>query len=95
MDFYTYYLRSLEKRPDQVTTLQSCRDMALKLLDGGLLTWSIERAVPPCWQRCMKRHLGPGLTPCPSLRRSSRLCLQSCKMCVSTLKWIVRWAFGI
>lgn len=41
MDFYTYYLRRLENRPDQATALQSCRDMAMKLFDGGPLTWSI------------------------------------------------------
>lgn len=41
MDFYTYYLRRLENRPDQVTALQSCRDMALRLFDTGPLTWSI------------------------------------------------------
>lgn len=41
MDFYTYYLRRLENRPDQATALQSCRDMAMKLFDGGPLTWSV------------------------------------------------------
>lgn len=42
MDFHTYYLRRLENRPDQVSAMNSCRDMALKLLDSGPLTWSIE-----------------------------------------------------
>lgn len=41
MDFHTYYLRRLETRPDQATALQSCRDMAMKLFDGGPLIWSI------------------------------------------------------
>lgn len=41
MDFHTYYLRRLENRPDQAIALQSCRDMAMKLFDGGPLTWSI------------------------------------------------------
>ena len=42
MDFFTYYLRRLEGRTNQTTALCSCRDMALKLLDGGPLVWSIE-----------------------------------------------------
>lgn len=40
-DFYTYYLRRLENRPDQQSALYSCRDMALRLFDTGPLTWSI------------------------------------------------------
>lgn len=41
MDFYTYYLRRLEKRSDQTTALHSCRDMAMRLFDTGPLTWAI------------------------------------------------------
>lgn len=41
MDFYTYYLRRLEKRSDQTTALRSCRDMAMRLFDTGPLTWAI------------------------------------------------------
>lgn len=41
LDFYTYYLRRLEKRPDQAIALQSCRDMAMRLFDTGPLTWAI------------------------------------------------------
>lgn len=41
MDYYTYYLRRLESRPDQMVALHSCRDMALRLFDSGPLTWSI------------------------------------------------------
>lgn len=41
MDFYTYYLRRLEKRSDQTTALHSCKDMAMRLFDTGPLTWAI------------------------------------------------------
>ena len=41
MDFYTYYLRRIENRPDQVSALHSCRDMAMRLFDTGPLTWAI------------------------------------------------------
>lgn len=42
MDFYHYYLRRLEDKPDQKMAVQSCRDMAIKLFDAGPLSWSIE-----------------------------------------------------
>lgn len=42
MDFYIYYLRRLEGRPDQTVALHSCKDMALRLFETGPLTWSIE-----------------------------------------------------
>ena len=42
MDFYHYYLRRMEAKPDQKAAVQSCRDMAMKLLESGPLTWSIE-----------------------------------------------------
>lgn len=42
MDFYTYYLRRLENRPNQISAMNSCRDMALRLFEKGPLTWSIE-----------------------------------------------------
>lgn len=41
MDFYTYYLRRLESRPDQRSAMSSCRDMAMRLFETGPLTWSI------------------------------------------------------
>lgn len=41
MDFYTYYLRRLEKRQGQTTALHSCRDMAMRLFETGPLTWAI------------------------------------------------------
>lgn len=42
MDFFTYYLRRLEGRPDQTVALHSCKDMALRLFETGPLVWSIE-----------------------------------------------------
>lgn len=42
LDFYHYYLRRMETRPDQKTAIQSCKDMAIGLFEKGPLTWSIE-----------------------------------------------------
>ena len=42
MDFYNYYLRRIETRPDQQLAINSCKDMALKLFERGPLVWSIE-----------------------------------------------------
>lgn len=42
MDFYHYYLRRMEARPDQQMAINSCRDMAIKLFEKGPFTWSIE-----------------------------------------------------
>ena len=42
LDFYTYYLRRMETRPDQRIAINSCKDMALGLFEKGPLTWSIE-----------------------------------------------------
>ncbi len=42
MDWYNYYLRRMETRPDQRMAINSCRDMALSLFAKGPLTWSIE-----------------------------------------------------
>lgn len=42
MDWYQYYLRRIETRPDQRMAINSCRDMAIKLFEKGPLTWSIE-----------------------------------------------------
>ena len=42
MDWYQYYLRRMETRPDQQMAIHSCRDMAMKLFEKGPLTWSIE-----------------------------------------------------
>ena len=41
MDFYCYYLRRMENRPDQKMTIQSCRDMALRLFETGPMTWAV------------------------------------------------------
>lgn len=41
MDFYHYYLRRLEDKPDQKMAVQSCRDMAMRLFEMGPLTWAI------------------------------------------------------
>lgn len=41
MDFYTYYLRRIENRPDQSIALCSCKDMAIRLFETGPLTWAI------------------------------------------------------
>lgn len=42
MDFYNYYLRRIESKPDQRMAINSCRDMAMRLLERGPLPWSIE-----------------------------------------------------
>lgn len=42
MDWYNYYLRRMETRPDQRLAVKSCKDMALSLFEKGPLTWSIE-----------------------------------------------------
>lgn len=42
MDWYNYYLRRIETRPDQKLAIDSCRDMAIKLFERGPLVWSIE-----------------------------------------------------
>lgn len=41
MDFYTYYIRRMETRPDQKMAIQSCRDMALGLFESGPMTWAV------------------------------------------------------
>lgn len=64
MDFYTYYLRRLENRPDQATALQSCRDMALKLFDGGPLTWSIASGAA-LLSAIHEAKFKPGVDPMP------------------------------
>lgn len=64
MDFYTYYLRRLENRPDQAVALQSCKDMAMKLFDGGPLTWSVSSgAALLC--AIHEAKLKPGVDPLP------------------------------
>lgn len=42
MDWYNYYLRRIETRPDQKLAIQSCKEMAMKLFERGPLVWSIE-----------------------------------------------------
>lgn len=64
MDFHTYYLRRLENRPDQATALQSCRDMAIKLFDGGPLTWSIASGAA-LLTAIHEAKLRPGIDPVP------------------------------
>lgn len=64
MDFYTYYLRRLETRPDQKMSLNSCRDMALGLFEKGPLTWSIASgAALLC--ALHEAKLRPGIDPMP------------------------------
>ena len=41
LDFYHYYLRRIETRPDQRVAIQSCRDMALRLFETGPMTWAV------------------------------------------------------
>lgn len=41
VDFYHYYLRRMETKPDQKTAIQSCRDMALRLFETGPMTWAV------------------------------------------------------
>lgn len=41
MDFYHYYLRRMETRPDRKAAIQSCKDMALRLFESGPMTWAI------------------------------------------------------
>lgn len=64
MDFHTYYLRRLENRPDQAIALQSCRDMAMKLFDGGPLTWSIASGAA-LLSALHEAKLRPGVDPMP------------------------------
>ena len=64
MDFYTYYLRRLESRPDQAVALQSCRDMAMKLFDGGPLTWSVASGAA-LLSAIHEAKLKPGIDPLP------------------------------
>lgn len=64
MDFYTYYLRRLENRPNQISAMNSCRDMALGLFEKGPLTWSIASgAALLCALHEM--NLRPGTDPLP------------------------------
>ena len=42
MDFYQYYLRRMETRPNKKLAVQSCRDMVMKLYEEGPTSWSIE-----------------------------------------------------
>ena len=41
LDFYHYYLRRMETRPDQKAAIRSCRDMAVKLFETGPMTWAV------------------------------------------------------
>lgn len=41
LDFYHYYLRRMENRPDQKVAIQSCKDMALRLFESGPMTWAV------------------------------------------------------
>lgn len=64
MDFYTYYLRRLENRPDQARSLSSCRDMALRLFESGPLTWSIASGAA-LLSAIHEAKLRPGIDPMP------------------------------
>lgn len=64
MDFYTYYLRRLETRPDQKMSLYSCRDMALRLFEKGPLTWSIASGAA-LLSALHEAKFGPGIDPLP------------------------------
>lgn len=65
MDFYTYYLRRLENRPNQITAMNACRDMAMKLFDGGPMTWAISSgAALLCAMHEAKMR--PGTDPVPT-----------------------------
>lgn len=65
MDFHTYYLRRLENQPNQAVALQSCRDMAMKLFDGGPLTWSIASGAA-LLSAIHEAKLRPGVDPLPT-----------------------------
>lgn len=64
MDFYTYYLRRLENRPDQKLSLESCRDMAIRLFEEGPLTWSIASGAA-LLSAIHEMKLAPGVDPLP------------------------------
>lgn len=64
MNFYTYYLRRLENRPDQQSAMQSCKDMALRLFDTGPLTWSIASGAA-LLSALHEAKLRPGVDPLP------------------------------
>ena len=64
MDFYTYYLRRLENRPDQASAMSSCRDMALRLFETGPLTWSISSGAA-LLAALHEAKLRPGTNPLP------------------------------
>lgn len=64
LDFYTYYLRRLEKRSDQTTALHSCRDMAMRLFDTGPLTWAIASGAA-LLTAVHEAKLKPGIDPLP------------------------------
>lgn len=42
MDFYQYYLRRMDTRPNKKLAIQSCRNMVIKLFEDGPTSWSIE-----------------------------------------------------
>lgn len=64
MDFYTYYLRRIENRPDQVSALHSCRNMAMRLFDTGPLTWAIASGAA-LLSVLHEAKLRPGVDPLP------------------------------
>lgn len=64
MDFYNYYLRRLETKPDQRMALSSCRDMAMRLLERGPLPWSIESGAA-LLVALHEANLKPGINPLP------------------------------
>lgn len=64
MDWYQYYLRRIETRPDQRIAINSCRDMAMKLLERGPLPWSIESGAA-LLTAIHEAKLKPGVDPLP------------------------------
>lgn len=64
VDFYHYYLRRIESRPDQKEAIQSCRDMAIKLFDTGPLAWSIESGAALLGALC-EAKIKPGIDIMP------------------------------
>ena len=73
MDFYTYYLRRIESRPDQRMAINSRKDMAMSLSEHGPLTWSIESGAA-LWAALHEANLRNGIGPFLCLRESNRLC---------------------
>ena len=64
MDWYQYYLRRIESRPDQKRSIDSCRSMAMQLFERGPLTWSIESGAA-LLTALHEADIEPGIDPMP------------------------------